>query len=178
MKKVRLIAVLFVGIMVLSCNQPSQKETDKTQLNAEAIQLMEQDIQKPDGTMDITKANKLLKKYDDIITRDKGNPLRAEYLFKAGNLAMNINKPNVALRHFENLLANYPKNPKAEQALFLRAFVLDNSLKEYEKAETAYKDFIKKYPRSEFADDAKASLQYLGKSPEELIKEFEKKNKQ
>jgi len=36
-------------------------------------------------------------------------------------------------------------------------------------------EFLEKYPDSDFADDARISLQNLGKSPEELIKELEER---
>jgi hypothetical protein len=36
--------------------------------------------------------------------------------------------------------------------------------------------FIQTYPDNEFADDAAISIENMGKTPEELIREFEAKN--
>jgi len=44
------------------------------------------------------------------------------------------------------------------------------------KAKELYELFLEKYPEHDFADDAQFSLQYLGKSPEELMMEFEAQN--
>jgi len=54
-------------------------------------------------------------------------------------------------------------------------FKKKNWLKESEKM---YKYFLKKYPKHELADQAKTSLKYLGKSPNEVIADFQKKNQQ
>jgi hypothetical protein len=44
------------------------------------------------------------------------------------------------------------------------------------KAKETYEDFLKKFPDDkDYADDATMALKNLGKSPEDLIKEFEKK---
>jgi inosine/xanthosine triphosphate pyrophosphatase family protein len=36
-----------------------------------------------------------------------------------------------------------------------------------------YELFLQKYPDNDFADDARISIENLGKTPEELIKQFE-----
>jgi len=37
-----------------------------------------------------------------------------------------------------------------------------------------YREFLQKYPNHEFADDAELSLKNLGKTPEELLEQFQK----
>jgi outer membrane protein assembly factor BamD (BamD/ComL family) len=46
-----------------------------------------------------------------------------------------------------------------------------DSGKDYEKARAAYQKVIEKYPHSEFLDDARASLEHLGKSPDQWLRE-------
>jgi TolA-binding protein len=62
--------------------------------------------------------------------------------------------------------------------MFLKAFVYEDQLHDLNKAKKYYEEFLEKYPDSDFADDARISLQNLGKSPEELIKEFEEKQQE
>lgn len=53
-------------------------------------------------------------------------------------------------------------------------FVYENDLNDLENAKQTYEAFLQKYPNDpDFADDAQMALKNLGKSPEELIKEFE-----
>jgi TolA-binding protein len=78
-----------------------------------------------------------------------------------------------AIEFFERLRSEYPDYPRTADALFLEAFVYDDQVKDYAKAGELYRLFIEKYPNHPFAKDAEASLNMLGKSNEDLIKEFE-----
>jgi TolA-binding protein len=58
-------------------------------------------------------------------------------------------------------------------------FVQENDLNQLDKAKATYESFLAKYPNDpDFTDDAQNALKLLGKSPEEIIKEFEKAGEQ
>jgi len=57
--------------------------------------------------------------------------------------------------------------------MFLKAFTLDSEMQQFDKAKALYEEFIAKHPQDEFADDTKFLLENLGKSDEEIIKQFE-----
>ncbi len=82
-----------------------------------------------------------------------------------------------AVSIYDRVGKDWPDSKKAPQAAFMMAFTIENNLNDLPGAKKAYEDFIKKYPNDEFTDDAQAALRNLGKSPEELVKEFEKKLK-
>lgn len=123
-------------------------------------------------------ASKIVKLYNQLATEYPNDPNAPEYLFKAGEVSMGINMDFDALGYFQRLERDYPKFDKAPHALFLQAFIWDNKLNDDGKAEFLYKQFLEKYPMHEMAKDAQFSLENLGKSDEELIKEFEQKQKQ
>jgi len=81
-----------------------------------------------------------------------------------------------AIELFDRLMVEYPDYEKVPECLFMKAFIYDNNLQEYDKAKEVYLEFLEKYPDDEFADDARASINNLGKSLEEIIREFEEKN--
>ena len=62
-------------------------------------------------------------------------------------------------------------------ALFMKAFLFDESLKDVENARKYYQEFIDKYPNHEFAKQAKLLMENLGKSQEEVLKSLQGKNK-
>jgi outer membrane protein assembly factor BamD (BamD/ComL family) len=123
-------------------------------------------------------AAKIVKLYNQLATDFPDDPKAPEYLFKAGEVSMGINMDFDAIGYFQRLERDYPKFNKAPHALFLQAFIWDNKLNDDGKAEFIYKQFLEKYPLHEMAKDAQFSLDNLGKSDEELIKEFEQKQKQ
>jgi outer membrane protein assembly factor BamD (BamD/ComL family) len=113
--------------------------------------------------------------YADEYKDDKDAPMM---LFKAGDMSMNMNKPRQAIQLFDRIMTEYPEFEKTPQCLFLKAFIYENDLKDLVAARKFYEEFLLKYPDDEFADDAVICIRNLGKSPEELIREFEEMMKQ
>lgn len=103
------------------------------------------------------------------------------YLIKAGDLARVINDPKNAVELYTSAFDNFENHPKRGEALFMKAFVIDEFYKQDEaqiaEAKKLYQQFIRQFPKHDLADDAQASLDFLGKSNEEIIKMLEKKSR-
>lgn len=114
--------------------------------------------------------------YANICHNDTLGPI---YLFKAGQVCASINDADKARTMYEKCIADYPKFNNRGAALFLLAQLYDNQtvLHNEKTAKEIYQQIIKEYPNSSYATDAKAAIQNLGKSDEELVKEFLNKNK-
>ena len=85
----------------------------------------------------------------------------------AGNFARAIS--------FYNTVSGMDADPqKAANSQFMMAFVFENDMHALPEAKIAYENFLKRFPKSEMAGDAKMALANLGKSPEELLKQFNK----
>ncbi len=74
-----------------------------------------------------------------------------------------------AVDYFQKVFVDYPKSEIAPSALFMSGFIQANMLSKYQEATITYKKFLEVFPNSEFADDAKAELDNMGLSPEEII---------
>lgn len=99
----------------------------------------------------------------------------ADLMIKAGNVAKSIENYNKAVQLYFGVGEKMKDHPKAPTALFLMAFTYANDLHDLEKAKEAYEEFLKRYPNDEMAESARGELKNLGKSPEQIIKEMEKK---
>lgn len=110
--------------------------------------------------------------YADAFPMDS---LSAAYLAKASETARVLRQFDKALELCDKIVKAYPNSKEEANALFMKAFTLDNDLKRLDEAKLAYEAFLKKYPNDDFADDAQFLLNNLGKSPEEIIKGFEQK---
>jgi TolA-binding protein len=128
--------------------------------------------------VDTVKARDLMNAYMDYAKKYPDDSNAVIFLFKAANISMNINKAKLAIDLFDQIIIDYPKFIKMPDCMFLKAFVYDDKLKDYGKAKKAYESFLIKYPTHEFAESAKASIENLGKTPEQLIHEFEAKQRQ
>lgn len=72
--------------------------------------------------------------------------------------------------YFRTVYDKYPENPDAPKALFMSAFILANELNKYDEATKSYNLFLEKFPNHELAASAKQELEYIGLSPEEILK--------
>lgn len=124
----------------------------------------------------LARAGELLDLYVSEAESDPTGEAAPGYLFKAAELAMNLDRTQESMDLYNQVIYKYPDYEKAPECLFLLAFIYENTLQNYGKAKELYEQFLVRHPDHEFADDARFSLQHLGKSPEELMREFEKKN--
>jgi len=140
------------------------------------IQQLEKQIS---GTqaLDMKLGASIVKAYLDFYKAFPKDANTADYLFKAGDVSMNLKQSQKAIEIFDNVYQMYPAYKKASFALFLEGFIYETQLDDISSAKEKYNKVVKEYPNSKIAEDAKASIANLGKSDAELIKEFEVKNK-
>jgi len=162
--------MMFVGFVIVSCSSPQQRMKS-------SIEEQEKDFfaSQPGDTK---LAGVLINSYIDFVDNYPSDKEAPEFLFKGADIAMNMNRPQQAIKLFQRIIAEYPDFDKLPQCLFLQGYVYENNLGNLQKAKEIYQDFLKKYPNDEFADDAKVSLKNLGKTPEQLIKEFEEESRE
>jgi tetratricopeptide (TPR) repeat protein len=179
MRAIKFLSFLsIVSIIIISCNSTNTNSTENTINLPDSIKHYEVLLFDGDGK-NITPddALKLANYYKQYATENMSDSLSPDYLFKSADIFMNMYKGNEAINSFNLILDNFPEYKKTASALFLKAFVYEDQMQDYANAEKYYKLFLEKYPDSDFADDAEISIKNLGKTPEELIKEFENMNK-
>ena len=167
MKKFGFISIAFIMILFIGC-KPSRNKS------AEEIRKLESVLYAPTAiTFDKINADKLIAMYDKFIKDFPADTLVPIYLFKSANLEMNASNAQEAISRFDTLIRKYPSNPKSASSLFFKGYIYENVLKDIGKAKEAYLIFIETYPNHELVKDAQLSIRNLGKSPEQMIKEFE-----
>ncbi|RLD62386.1 MAG: hypothetical protein DRJ01_06205 [Bacteroidetes bacterium] len=165
-----LTALLIIGFV--SCNN---QKSDKNSEISKIKELETQIYNESTNSINKKAVTDLLDAYSNFVKNFANDSLAPEYLFKAGEIAMNTHMGTQSVFYFNKLQNNYPTYKKIPYCIFLQAFVYDSQLKKYDKAKEYYNLFITKYPNNELVKDAKASIKNLGKSLDEIIKEFENK---
>ncbi len=161
-----LLSVTLMVILFNACQSPRQD-------TIENIMATEQEIFSENGMIDRNRVDELIETYVAFADEFPKDTLAPDYLFKAGDIAMNTNRSRQAIRSYDRIITDYPDYRKTPEALFLKGYVYENNLGRLDKAKEIYEAFLVLYPDNEFADDAEVSLKYLGKSPEELIEIFQ-----
>jgi len=82
-----------------------------------------------------------------------------------------------AIAFLKQIESGYPDFPDMGNVIFLIGFTYDSNEKNFDAAREYYEKFLEKYPEHPLAKDTKILIKNLGKSLEEIIREFEAKNK-
>jgi len=158
-------------LVLISCGPSRNKEVDR-------IHALETRLSSLNATsFDKEAADSLLTMYSAFIKNFPADSMTRKYIFKAGNMYMNEGKGKPAIEMFDLYRTNYPNDPRSALCLFFTAYINENIFQNLDKAQELYIQFIEKYPRNDFADDAQMALKNLGKSPDQMVKEFELKKK-
>lgn len=166
---------MFVGListlMMISCDSQLKKdEKDIASLEKELTLEAERPNQ--------AKLEQLMDKYLNYVDKHAQDTAAPQYLYKALSLAVGTNQGEKAMELADRTLNDYPQSDKIAETVFLKAYIYENLLSNLGQAQKTYRDFIARFPDHDLADDAEAALRNLGKSPEELVKEFEQKAKE
>jgi TolA-binding protein len=174
----KLLVIVSISLVLFaSCDSVRNSFIEKNANYTDSISQYENLLfAKGNTSIKVNDAIKLAGFYRNFAINNKKDSLAADYLFKSADIFMNMNKANDAIESFNMILEEYPEYKKAPSVLFLKAFIYEDQLDDLANAEKYYKIFLEKYPNSDFADDAEISLNNLGKTPEQLIEEFEKMN--
>ena len=171
----RNIVIVFIVFLVLQtgCKQQIQPTESLNVLNHRdtllgRIKLMEKQI-KSTSKIDYAFGATLVKSYLDFVSDFPQDAMAADYLFKAGEVSMHCSQADKAIAFFGKLRDLYPQSQKCPLALFLQAYIYDSQLKESATAKKIYLSVIREYPTTKVAEDAKASIDQLGLSDQDLM---------
>jgi len=164
------ISFILVALMIASCN-PSKEKLQKNIANAEA-ELFKNE--KGTFVFDDKLAVKAIEAYSAYVAAYPEDSIAPEYLFKKADLFRSLKDAGKSIETYNAIIEKYPDYKKVPYCLFLKGFIFENELNNTAKAKESYEAFLVKYPNHDLADDVQFSLNNLGKSPEQLIREFEK----
>jgi len=195
--------LMVVCILVSSCNQNKTEANDKTvtpttdtskQRLTELppppppteiptqIELQKQ-IQEMEKVLyaaklaDLSQARKMIRLYDTYYKNYPKDWETPDYLFKAGEISESINQYNQAAKFYNKACYEYNDNFKYRSlVLFRLANVYDYKLNDYVRAKQAYTQVKEQYPKTQLAKDADAAIKMMGRSDQDMVRDFERKN--
>lgn len=173
---IKLSYFIFCLAFIFSCN-PQQKTTgqpDADKLYKE-IQKLEKTLAKATEVSDeMPTAMELVKKsqqFGETFPKDGRSP---SVLFKGADVARGIGQYGKAIQLWGKVWRGYPDFERSPDALFLQGFTFENNLYDYRNAKDYYINFLQMHEEHVLAEQVKLALRNLGKSPSDMIKEFEK----
>lgn len=173
-------------ISVTSCYRESSSNLlqQKGKSQTSVLQLLQQiDSLGSLGEYNATTAKEYIFKAEEFSSKYPEDHIAADFLYKAGLMAMTVAKLSEnqeetkfycekALTIFNDIQRVYPDFPNIKNCMLNKGVIYDDILHDYQNAEIHYREFIVKYPTDSLAINIESYLQYLGKSPEEILAEM------
>ena len=125
------------------------------------------------GKVDTAAVSALLAEYEAYSASYPDDTLGAGYLFKAADFYRYMRQPLKSIAVYERIYERYPSIAKHPYALFLQGFIYENEVGNPHAAKVLYEKFLEKYPTHVMAKDVRTTLDNLGKTPEQLVAEFQ-----
>ena len=131
-------------------------------------------------TMELDKnlAAKGVATYQDFVKKFPDDSLSADYLFRSSDLFRALGDNKKAIENLGQICKSYPDFKKVPECLFLQGYYYQEFFNDTVHAKEFYNQLISKYPNHAFVKDAKALMNMFGKSEEDIIKGFEKKDQE
>ncbi|MBU0489914.1 MAG: hypothetical protein KKD31_18395 [Bacteroidetes bacterium] len=92
-------------------------------------------------------------------------------MFNACLMEYQDGKSRNAVVLLDEMVNLFPDAEVAAEGLFLKGYIFEVNLLELDSAKICYELFMKKFPKHDRANDVRISLDNLGKSPEQLLKQ-------
>jgi tetratricopeptide (TPR) repeat protein len=165
---IRLTVAAMALLFLASCGAKMKWEADKISKQENALLEAAKG-----GKIDSIAVNNLLAAYEAFADKYPGDTTAANFLFKAADFYRYMGKPLKSIGIYEKIYHNYPNFDKRPYALFLQGFMFENEVGNTEAAKIKYREFLKAFPEHAIAKDVKLTLENLGKTPEQLLAEFE-----
>jgi outer membrane protein assembly factor BamD (BamD/ComL family) len=164
-----------LALVAVICSCGSEPEKTPRQQEVEKIKGLETEMHK---SMEVKKgmADSTLKAYDEFVSKFPADSLSPDLMFKGAEIATATAEYDRALNYYKQIIDKFPAYKLYQESLFLEASLLDNYLNHEGEAKMAYEHIIDKYPNGPYSADAKAAIENLGKSDEEIMKEIKEKN--
>ncbi len=129
-------------------------------------------------TVNADHAKKAIAAFTDFAYYCQSDSMSPIYLIKTAQVARAINSTPQAKLALDRCVETYLNSPHRAAALFLLAQLYDEPgyLNDENEARRRYQEIIQEYPKSDWAVSAKGALNFIGKTDEQILREFEKKS--
>ena len=172
----KLMLVALMAFSMVACgNRIKEEDLKKAEAslfndnNSAEAALFNEDMS---ANMEVAPA--VVEKFCKFVEQNPDAPTAPDWLFKALEISINLKDAEKSEMICDKLIKDYPTFDKTPVGMFMMAsFVYEDQLRDLDKARSMYEKIIADYPESEFVPSVEAALKNLGKTPEEIVMEFE-----
>jgi tetratricopeptide (TPR) repeat protein len=177
MRALSILAVLLLAACS-TADQPSA-ETPKVSPPGTVQRITDQEMALTDTSVKIfdqRKALALYAVYLEFVEKYPQDSMAPEYLFRAARMAKPLHKSPEAIGLCDRIIKEYPQWKVLPAIWMMKGITFQDELQNKDSARKAYEQLIARYPGTRYAEDAKAMIDNLQYTDEELIERFKQMN--
>ena len=169
------LLLVFPVALLAACSDPAGTVDPKLAEARTRIRAMEDSLFEHQA-FDRRSAQAMVDVYKAYAVAYPQDSLTPEYLFRAAGTVKSMGDPQQSLLLYDRIAEDYPAWRRLVDVLYMKALTLDDDLDRDGEAKTVYEQVIYQFPEHPFARDAKAMIENLGLTDEELIAKFRAMN--
>ncbi|MBI4946313.1 MAG: tetratricopeptide repeat protein [Bacteroidetes bacterium] len=179
MKNKIFLSVLSITVLFACSNGNKDSSGEKQNMISQIDSLQKNMFNAKSMELDKNLAFKGIAAYQDFVKKFPEDSIHsAEYLFRMSDLLRAMGNYGKAIENLGQITKNYPSFKKLPECIFLQGYYSQEFFGDTIRAKEFYLQLISKYPTHAFAYDAKELMKMFGKSEQDIIKEFEKKEQE
>lgn len=164
----KIMTFVLLAFVMLACGEKERKLTQDDLKAAEATLFNE------DMTVNDSVVTQVVEQYCLFVEQNPNDATAPDWLFKALEISVSRKDVEKSVAICDKMMQDYPRFDKTPIGMYMVAsFIYEDQLHDFDKARTMYERIISDYPENEIIPSVQASLKNLGKTPEEIIREFE-----
>ena len=176
---------IVLAIIISACGDSKNKEIVKdplARMHDSLVRLIDTNeakinSSKNSGALDMQLASRAVNTYQLFVNKFPADSNAALYLFKTAAIYEGaLQQYNAAVSCLEKITQDYPSFKKLPTVYLQLGVIYDDNLNDEVKAKMYYETFLKRFPNSKMASQVQILISDLGKSNNDLCKEFDKKN--
>ena len=158
------INLLFVAVLALGMFACGEKK-----LTYQDMKKVEATLFDEEGYLDTVKAPKVAEKYLQFVEQNPDDTTASLWLYHAMELNVMLNNTEKSKELCDRLLKEYPDSEWTPVGLYLLGMVYDEQCGDLDKAREIYERVLSDYPEADITESVKASIKYLGWTPDEIF---------
>ena len=161
--KVMILALLAFGMF--SCGEKKQTYADMKKVEATLFD--------KDGMIDSVQIPKVEKKYCEFFEKNPNDSTAPLWIYHAIELNIMMKNTEKTIALCDKLTEQYPNSRWTPRGMYLvGSFIYEKEVEDLDKAREMYDRIIAEYPDSDIIESVEASKEYLGWTPDQIMKDI------
>ena len=171
----------FAILLLAACGTTEQPAVEAGKISPPGTieRITQQELALTDTSVKIFDQRKALALYGvymEFADQYPQDSMAPEYLFRAARMAKPLRKAAEAIALCDRIITNYPQWKVLPAIWMMKGITFQDELQNKDSARKAYKGLIERLPETRYARDAKAMIDNLQYTDEQLIEKFKAMN--